>query len=114
MRKTPTVLVVAALVTGCGSRMHEVPDVTKPNTIVLTKKPSQGFIHSFSASGSGEINGTAEISLILNGGPYKTETLSGSVAFQWGGDWYSDKAEIQYNPSSVTGGNLRLKCKFND
>lgn len=114
MNRILKVLAVTVLATGCGTRTHKVADVTKPSAIVLTKQPSQGSIHSFSVSGSGEINGTAKISLILNGGPYKTETLSGSVSFQWGGDWYSDHAEIQYTPISVTRGNLKLKYKFND
>ena len=104
------------LVAGCGigGRTHDVADVTKPETIVLKKNAGQGAIHSFSVIGSGEMRGNAEITIILNGGPYKTEKLSGKVDFRWGGDWYSDQAEIRYTPTSVTGGSLKLKYEFNN
>jgi len=89
-------------------------DVIKSETIVLKKSAGQGAIHSLSVIGSGELHGDAEIILILNGGPYKTEKLSGKVDFRWGGDWYSDEAEIRYTPTSVTGGSLKLKYDFSD
>ena len=116
MKKLILCLALAALVSGCGigSHTHNVANVTKSETIILNKNPRQGLIHSLSITGHGKISGNAEIVLILNGGPYKIETLSGSVDFRWGGDWYSDQAEIRYTPTSVTGGSLRLKYKFND
>ena len=114
MMRLLTCLIAATLATGCGNRTHDVPDVTKPVTIILKKDPGQGPIHSLSVIGSGKIAGNAEIILILNGGPYKTESLTGSVNFRWGGDWYSDQAEIRYTPTSVTSGNLKLKYKFNN
>lgn len=99
---------------GVGTRTHNVSDITKSETIVLKKNPGQGPVYSLTVKGVGRIDGQAEILLILNTGPYKTEKLSGSVNFRWGGDWYSDTAEIRYAPSSVTGGVLRIKYKFND
>ena len=89
-------------------------DVTKPETIVLKKKPGQGDIHYLTITASGEVKGTAEISLIENGKAYRKETLSGPVRFEWKNDWYSDSAEIRYEPKSVTGGKVRLDYKFKD
>ena len=114
MKQILTFLIVAAIATGCNTRTHHVADVTKADTIVLSKKPAQGLIHSLSVIGSGEIDGKGEIILTLNGKPYKTESLSGPVKFRWGGDWYSDDAEIRYTPTSVTGGDLKLRYGFND
>lgn len=115
MKKVITCLAVAVLLSGCGgTRTHDVADVTKAEVIVLKNTPGQGPVHSLSVTGFGEIQGDAEISLILNGDPYKTEKLSGKVEFQWGGDWYSDQAEIRYTPTSVTGGTLKLRYGFND
>jgi hypothetical protein len=116
MKRLITCFAVVVALSGCGvrNRAHDVADVTKPETLILTKSSGQGPIYSLTVIGSGKIHGTAEITLILNGGPYKTETLSGSVKSRWGGDWYSDQAEIQYTPTSVTGGNLTLKYKFSD
>jgi hypothetical protein len=116
MVKVVICLGLIALVSGCGAgtRTVDVTDVTMSETIILKKDPGQGIIHSLSVKGEGKIEGNAEISLILNGGPYKTEHLFGAVDFRWGGDWYSDQAEIRYRPMSPTGGSLRLKYKFND
>ena len=116
MKILMTSIALVAVISGCslGSRTHNLADVTKPEAIVLKKKPGQGPVYSFSVVGHGKINGNAEISLILNGGPYKTEKLSDKVNFRWGGDWYSDQAEIRYAPGTITGGTVRLKYKFND
>ena len=116
MTKLIALLITVSLLAGCRvvTRKHEVADVTKAEVIVLTKKPGQGPVHSLSVVGHGKIDGNAEISLMLHGGQYKTEKMSGRVDFRWGGDWYSDQAEIRYNPGVVTGGSLGLKCKFNN
>jgi hypothetical protein len=108
-------IAAASILAGCGIgyRHHDVADVKKTETILLAKRPSQGPIASLTVEGSGRIDGAAEIVLILNGGPYKTESLSGPVKFQWGGDWYADDAEIRYSPTSATGGTLRLRYRFN-
>ncbi len=104
------------LIRGCGliHRTQSVADVTKAETITLKKNTGQGHISSFTITCSGEIQGTAEISLMENGKAYRTEKLSGPVNFKWGGEWYSDTADIRYEPKSVTGGNLRLEYRFKD
>jgi len=116
MKRLITSIALVAFISGCtiGSSTHEFADVTKAEAIVLRKKPEQGLVYSLSISGHGKIDGNAEISLILNGAPYKTEKLTGKIDFRWGGDWYYNQAEIRYNPGLVTGGNLRLKYKFNN
>ena len=114
MKRLITVIALAILATGCGAKTRTIADVCKGETIILEKQVGQGPIHGITISGSGRLKGEAEISLILNGGPYKTEHLSGAVDFRWGGDWYSDQAEIKYTPISSTGGKLKLKYQFND
>jgi hypothetical protein len=109
-------LIATGLLAGCsiGTRSYEVTDVTKAEVITMKKKPEQDPVYSLSVVGYGRIDGNAEISLILNGSPYKTEKLSGRIYFRWGGDWYADQAEIRYTPGTVAGGSLNLKYKFND
>ena len=108
-------LVVAVLLSGCGGQRNlGVTDVTKAETVVLRKQAGQGPIHSIAITGHGEIQGNAEIALFLNGTPNKTASLSGLIDFRWEGDWYSDQAEIQYAPASVTRGRLGLKYEFRD
>lgn len=107
---------LAALLSGCipGQRAQSVADVTKTETITLKKNTGQGHIHFLTITLSGEIQGAAEISLIENGKPYRTEKLSGPVRFEWGNDWYADTAEVFYEPKLVTGGNLLLEYRFKD
>jgi hypothetical protein len=76
---------------------------------VTTHEPNIYAIH---IRCSGKIDGQAEISLILNGKPYKTEQLNGKVSFSWSGDWYSDSAEIQYKPIKVSSGVLNFSYAF--
>ena len=123
------VLTALALATGCGSRnqTHAIADVTKSETIILKKEASQDAIHYINVVGKGTLEGTAEIVLILNDKPYRTEKLSGTVDFQWSGEWYSDSATIEYKvimsphskrkalyTSSVKSGSLNLQYHFKD
>jgi hypothetical protein len=109
-------IVLMAVVVGCNQckQTYSIAEVTKSKTIVLNKLSSQGHIHGISIVGNGHLDGTAEIVLILNGKSYKVETLSGGVNFKWGGDWYSDSATIEYKPSSVKRGYLKLEYRFED
>ena len=109
-------IISIALLAGCSgnSQEYNIADVTKPETITLQKVRSQGNIHSITVVGKGHLDGSATIVLILNRKPYKTESLSGDVGFSWGGDWYSESAKIEYQPSSVKSGKLSLQYKFKD
>lgn len=97
-----------------GSQYYEIEDVTKPEIVILNKEMNQKNIHAITISGKGQISGVAKICLILNGAPYKSEDISGKVSFNWGGDWYSDTAEISYSPISISDGQLTIKFKFHD
>ncbi|WP_160148401.1 hypothetical protein [[Leptolyngbya] sp. PCC 7376] len=109
-------VVIATLLSGCGQgfRTHTVNDSTQSQTIILTKQPNQENIYGWILEGSGEIEGEAQISVMLDEEPYLTEELSGIIDFQWQGDWYANDAEIVYTPTSVTGGEIQLKYQFHD
>lgn len=115
MKKIVAITLLAFLV-GCGGKSQtcRVADVAKPETITLTKRSSQGNVHSMTIVGKGHLDGAAEIVLILNGRSYKTEKLSGDVDFKWGCDWYSDSASIEYTPLSVKAGQVNLYYWFDD
>jgi hypothetical protein len=108
-------LAAAILLASCvTNQTSQVTDVTTPEAVVLSKTEDQGEVHALLITGSGEIRGRGEISLILNGEVYLAETLSGTVAFRWETDWYADEAEIRYTPELVTEGDLSLKYQFRD
>jgi hypothetical protein len=110
------ILTLLTLLSGCDGNRQEyhISTPAKPETIILKKVSSQGNIHSIEIVGSGYLDGTAEIVLILNEKPYITEKLSGKIDFNWNSDWYSDSATIEYKPSSVKNGKLQLQYKFKD
>ena len=116
MKKYLFLLITVFFTYSCfsGSQSHEIKDVTKPEVVILKKESKQGNIYAITISGTGQISGEANIILILNGKPYKTANLSGKVNFQWGGDWYSDTAEIRYHPSSVVSGQVQITYRFKD
>ena len=79
---------------------------------VILKNNKKGNVHSIHISGSGYIKGNAQIILMLNEKPYKTENLTGNVSFKWGGDWYSENATIIYTTTNNTEGNLVIEYYF--
>lgn len=107
-------LVLSFLVVSCAKYDHmvRVSDVQKQEVITLKNEPKRGEVHGISIRGRGTIDGEARIDLMLNGSPYKTERLSGKVNFSWGGDWYSDTAEIRYEPIKVSAGELWIQYRF--
>lgn len=92
----------------------EIKDVTKTETIVLRKGGHQGAIYAMEVNISGGLQGRARVQLMLNSSPYKQEQLSGTVHVMWGGDWYSDEAEIRYQPEDVASGRLKIRYRFID
>ena len=111
------VSLVCVMLAGCGisgGQAVSIKDVTKSEIVTLKKNSSQRCIYAIRIQGRGSIAGKAEIQLMLNGEIYKKEELSGKIDFAWGGDWYSDTAEIRYIPHSVTVGSVSLKYDFKD
>jgi len=108
------ILAASIIVAGCSNSEHSVSieDAGKEQVLVLKKAAGLGNVNAISIQGHGYIDGKAQIVLMLNGSPYKSQPLEGKVNFTWGGDWYSDEAEIQYVPRNVSIGNLTLEYKF--
>ncbi|HMF16053.1 MAG TPA: hypothetical protein VKE98_02550 [Gemmataceae bacterium] len=88
-----------------------ISDVRRPETLVLGKETGNPP-YGITIRGSGEVDGEATLSLLLNGEAYKVEKLSGTVSFEWGGDWYSETAEIRYEPINVRSGKLIFHYRF--
>lgn len=91
-----------------------IPDVTASTEVTLHGKSLQRRIYSLDVVGFGNIDGDAEISLVLNGEPYKGVKLHGRVRFVLDGDWHSPTAVVRYTAVSVKGGSLILRYRFND
>jgi len=90
----------------------DIEDATRQSEATLHAPPGYDAIYALDVVGSGRITGEGEISLILNGAPYKTHHVSGEVSFTWGGDWYSPEAKVRFTPSSKASGSVTLHYKF--
>ena len=116
MLKAFIIAVVFLACTSCsgGSQRLEVTNVEKPQVIKLQKRPTQKFIHGMSIKGRAKLNGKAQVRLMLNGKPYRMASIDGKGGFDWGGDWYADSMEVQYQPENATSGRLVIEYSFLD
>jgi hypothetical protein len=89
-----------------------VQDVRKAETLVLGQETGEHHTSGIWVHGSGYIDGEATISLQLGGTPYKVAKLAGKVDFTWGGDWYSETAEVRYEPAPARSGHVVLRYRF--
>jgi hypothetical protein len=107
-------LLTLPLLAACGEelRVRPIADVTRPELIELQNPDPEVSVFGLTVVGRGAIDGSAEIHLLLDGEPYRTERLDGRVRFRWGGDWYADTARIRYRPGVVHGGRLVLRYRF--
>jgi hypothetical protein len=92
----------------------EIKNLSKPQVLILQKKTDQKIIVSMRVHCYGKVEGEAQLVLMLNGAPYKTEKLNGKVNFKWGGDWYADSMELRYRPDNITSGQLVIDYTFSD
>ena len=89
-----------------------ITDAGKPGELTLIPRHHASGVVSLHVEGRGQINGEGEISLILNGQPYRTEKLNGRVHFSWRVDWYAPEAIVRYTPLTARGGSITLRYHF--
>jgi hypothetical protein len=89
-----------------------IPDAGKPVELTLRSKHTGKSVYALHVEGRGQIDGAADISLVLNGQPYKTVRLKGPVRFSWREDWYAPEAVVRYTPLTATGGSIGLSYRF--
>jgi len=97
------------------NRVYEINNVSKKQKITLYKMKGQEHIYRFSVHITGHINGNAKIKFYNSSGAgllYKYKTISRDVDIKWGGDWYTDIIEMEYNPIDVIKGNLSIEYSF--
>ncbi|MEO8307241.1 MAG: hypothetical protein ABI616_04290 [Pseudomonadota bacterium] len=111
------VLVVLVLVTAIVSLWIQpasvrITDSSKPAELKLLPRHSVTTVTSLHIEARGKIDGAAEITLLLNGQPYRTERVNGPVKFSWRMDWYSAEAELRYTPLTAKHGIITLRYQF--
>ena len=103
--------VLGGLVACSENQSASVTNTSEPAIIKLTSQAGKQVV-SLQVIGSGSIDGSAEIALVLDGKPYRSQHLKGNVSFTWADDWYSPLAEIHYRPTKVQGGRVDLQYRF--
>lgn len=89
-----------------------IADPTRSIELKLRASESADAIYSIRIVGTGQIDGDAEVSLMLNGQPHMTERMRGPIAFTWSGDWYASEATVRYTPTSAKSGTVKLHYRF--
>jgi hypothetical protein len=89
-----------------------IADAGKPAELTLVAKHHASSVASLHVEGRGQIDGEGEITLLLNGQPYKTEKLKGRVHFSWRMDWYAPEAIVRYQPLTARDGSITLRYHF--
>jgi PhoPQ-activated pathogenicity-related protein len=105
-------LVAAAAVTLWVRPVATSIDASKPAELTLVSRHHASKVVALHVEGRGQMDGAGEISLILNGQPYKTEKLNGPVHFSWRVDWYAPEAVVRYTPLTAKGGSITLRYHF--
>jgi hypothetical protein len=112
------IILALALVAAAGVVLWVQPaaislaDAGKPAELTLLPKHHAGSVASLHVEGRGQIDGEGEITLLLNGQPYKTEKLNGRVHFSWRMDWYAPQAVVRYKPLTARDGSITLRYHF--
>ena len=89
-----------------------ITDSSKPAELTLHPKHHATRVTALHVEARGKLDGEAEITLLLNGQPYKTERLNGPVKFSWRVDWYSTEAVVRYTPLTARDGSITLRYHF--
>lgn len=108
----PTAVLLLALVACAPSQITTIENLGEPRVVKLVAPDPEKPVFSIEIKGTGSIDGTAQIELMLDGKPYKSQNLEGRVSFTWAGDWYSPTAELRYRPTKARGGELQLRYSF--
>jgi hypothetical protein len=106
------VLVTAVVALWIQPASVRITDSSKPAELMLHPRHSATTVTALHVEARGKIDGAAEITLMLNGQPYKTERVNGSVKFSWRVDWYSTEAVVRYTPLTAKKGTITLRYHF--
>lgn len=87
-------------------------NLSHSQTVLLSKKPEQENPFAFELTAEGEISGTAEIQLLVDGKPFKQEHLSGKFKVTFQEDWFSPQMEVRYFASEKNVGTLKMSYAF--
>lgn len=91
-----------------------VTDTGQAERLSIGKIAGQGSIKELRLRIEGQLNGTAQLVVIMEGQPFHVFTLSDSVDLTWEDRWPHDRARLAYSPGTATGGSLRIKYRFVD
>lgn len=109
-------LLIAVALAGCREPdpLISVTDTGQAERLSIGKTAGQGAIKELRLHIEGQLNGTAQLVVIMEGQPFHVFTLADSIDLTWKERWPHDRARLAYNPGTATGGSLRIKYRFID
>ena len=110
-------LPLSIVLTAC----HDTPNqritlerVLTPQIIPLHKPPSPKATTGLTIHVTGDLDGTATLSLMLNAKAYKNRRLQKDFTFTWRSEWYDDNATLIYRPLKVHKGRIDITYRFEE
>ncbi|GAB1488166.1 hypothetical protein MASR2M8_06110 [Opitutaceae bacterium] len=91
-----------------------VTDVTQAERLSIGKIAGTGTVKQLRLHIEGQLNGSAQLTVLMEGQPYHVFNLSDAVDLTWSDKWPHDRARLAYTPGMVTSGSLRIKYRFVD
>ncbi len=89
-----------------------ITDSSKSAELKLHPRHELAHVTALHVEARGKTDGEAEITLLLNGQPYRTERVNGAVKFSWRVGWYSTEAVVRYTPLTAKKGTITLRYDF--
>lgn len=113
---TIALLACALCLLGCSNRdpAVSISNVGEPERISIGKFGDQGPVRKLRLQVEGQLNGTAQLTVLMEGQPYHVFNVSDRVDVSWTDDWPHDRARLAYTPGTVTSGTLRVRYRFVD
>lgn len=89
-------------------------NVAAEEILSLGKPADLGTITGLRLRVDGQIEGGAQLTVMLDGRPHHVETLTGTVNVDWSGNWSQDRVRLHYLPGPGVSGSLRVRYRFLD
>jgi hypothetical protein len=90
-----------------------IADAARPAELLLRAQRGAWAPTGISVTGTGNLDGIAEIALLDGDGRVQqTALLRSSADFRLAGDWYEPEATLRYTPISGASGTIGLRYRF--
>ncbi len=91
-----------------------VTDAGQAERLSIGKVAGTGTVTELRLKIEGQLNGSAQLVVLMEGQPYHVFNLADTIDLTWTDKWPHDRARLVYTPGTATGGSVRVKYRFVD